>query len=511
MNLKSIIFVIPIYKKMDANHEFTIERIKKELLKQEKIKPNDKYIVLYRSIKNCILNTELSDNWLLPPTRVLAAALKVSRTTVLKAYELLQLEKIILSKEGSGSRVSYSQISENNKPEIQIVDSKEYPPISKIGKSYLKNIKLINRLPNESIAFRPGLPPLDIFPIGQWKTLLNTYWQHVKSSGLSYSKATGIIELKKSICDYLNISRNIKCKHEQLVIVSGSLQSLYLVATTLINKGDEVVLENPVFPNIHSVFRSSKAKLIPLNLDDEGINIKELNQIKAQPKIICVTPSNHYPLGIKMSLNRRKELLDWASRNKALIIENDYENEISNVEYNIPTIFSLDKEDRTIYMGTFNRLLHPSIRLGYMIVPKYLVHAIEALQEHSHRFVSPEVQMVMEQFINKSYLYQHIKNCIKTARRRHDLFKDEFLKNCHSMYIQEKPFSSLHLVAFFKENITAEHEKYVIDKLAENNITAFALSKCYITEPKKFGLILGYSSVRSKVISRKMKIMGKIL
>jgi len=499
---------------MNTNYKFAIQRIHQEYDLQKQRKPFNKYIVLYRAIKQCILNIELPHDWMLPSTRILAEELGLSRTTVIKSYELLLLEKLIISKTGSGNRINYDNSStlQTDLSKQEPLEDFSYPEISQKGHSYLKNISLINRLPTNNLAFRPGLPPIDVFPVNQWKKLLNAYWRHVKSSSLSYSQSTGLNELKHSICNYLNISRNVKCNPDQVVIVSGSLQSLYLIANTLINKGDAVVLENPLFPNVHSVFKSSEANLIPIGLDNEGISIDEMNSISHQkPKLIHTTPSNHYPLGIKMSLKRRQEILKWASDNKALIIENDYENEIANFQTSIPTIYSLDTEDRTIYMGTFNRLLHPSIRLGYMIVPKYLIRVVEALQEHSHRFVSPSIQIVMNQFIEKNYLFSHLKNCIEVAKERHDLFINEFEKVSKHMYIQEKPFSSFHLLAYFKAKVTVEHEKEIIRKLNEQNITTFSLSKCYIDSAKQQGLILGYSSVRATTLKRKIKKMEGII
>lgn len=497
---------------MNTNHLFATERIQKEFAKNtsEKII----YISLYKAIKQCILNTELPNGWLLPATRILADELKISRTSVLKAYELLLLEKLIISKSGSGNKINYQPEEKvTQKKNIAIPEfSSKYPEISEKGISYLKNTSIINRLDNDVIAFRPGLPPLDVFPINQWKKLLNSYWRHIKSSGLSYSKSTGQLELKKSICNYLNISRNVKCSHEQLVITSGSLQSLYLIANTIINKGDTVVIENPLFPNVHSVFRSSQANLVAVSIDNEGIDIKKIaSKTIENPKLIHVTPSNHYPLGTKMSLERRKELLDWASENSCLIIENDYENEIANYTEQVPTIYSLDNEDRTIYMGTFNRLLHSSIRLGYMIVPSYLMPAVEALLEHSHRFVAPSIQMVMDQFIEKNYLYQHIKNSINVAKERHDLFKNLFKTHVKSMYIQEKPFSSFHILAFFNSEKTIKEEAEIIQQLKALQIMAYPLSKCYVGELQKTGLIFGYAAVRSSIIKKNIEKMGRIL
>ena len=497
---------------MNTNYKFAINRIQKEYLNQEKIKPFNKYVVLYRSIKQCILNNELPHDWLLPSTRILAQELEISRTTTNKAYELLQLEKLILSKAGSGNRVNHNS-SRNSEIEInkKYINKSLYPSISQKGVSYLNNFSLLNRPHDSNLAFRPGLPPIDVFPVNQWKKLLDAYWRHIKSSGLSYSNSTGIEELKKSIRNYLNVSRNIKCDYEQIIIVSGSLQSLYLITNTLIDKDDSVVIENPLFPNVHSVFKSSEANLIPIDLDNEGIDIAQMNTIKKQVKVAHITPSNHYPLGTKMSLKRRHEVLNWAAKNKSLIIENDYENEIANAVESIPTIFSLDAEDRTIYMGTFNRLLHPSIRLGYMIVPKYLVNTVAAIQEHSHRFVTPSIQVVMNQFIEKNYLFQHINNSIDVAKTRHDLFISLFNEKSKNMYIQNKSFSSFHVLALFKNYVSVKDEKKIIEALKKQNITVFSLSKCYVGKPKLKGLIIGYSSVKPNIIKEKVNKMVKLL
>jgi len=507
---------MPKLETMNTNNKFALERIAthfQHLSEDDKVQ-GSKYILLYQAIKKCILAMELPYGWNIPSTRVLSDTLDLSRTTILKAYELLVLEKLIVAKAGSGYKTNYQQ--EEKTASAKIRENEEanfhYPSISENGKAYFKNIVLINRDKNDHVAFRPGLPPLDIFPINRWKNLLNMYWRHVKSSGLGYSQSSGLEELKKAVCSYLNVSRNIKCQSDQIVIVSGSLQSLYLIANTLIDPDDAVVVENPVFPNVHSVFKSSRAKVLPVGLDDQGIDVHAMREIQnIQPKLIHVTPSNHYPLGTKMTLQRRKEILDYAEEKGALIIENDYEHEIGNIQEFVPSIFSLDNQDRTIYMGTFNRILHPSMRLGYMLVPRYLKPIVEALQDHSHRFVPPSMQMVMQQFIEKNYLYQHIENCISVAKERFDLFNTEFEKHVKHMTLQPIAFASFHRLAFFNRPTTQKEELEIIEKLSASGIKALSLSKCYIGTPEQTGLIFGYSAVRPTVIKQKIQVMGQIL
>jgi GntR family transcriptional regulator/MocR family aminotransferase len=494
---------------VSTNFKFALKKIEESYHHDGIQRNGPKYVILYKAIKKTILSAELPHNWLLPSTRKLANYLHISRTTVLKAYDLLQLEKLIESKIGSGFRVKYN-VSQTIAHENIKSNSEElvnYPKISEKGMAFTDNIALVNSLSRNHLAFRPGLPPVDVFPVNRWKNLLNTYWRYIKSSNLSYSSATGLDQFKNSIANYLNVSRNIKCNPEQIVIVSGSLQSLYLIATTLIDKGDTVILENPVFPNVHSVFKSSQANIIPCPLDHQGLAIHKVEKLKTVPKIIHVTPSNHYPLGTKMSLERRQEILEWASQHKTLIIENDYEHEISNLNMAIPTIYSLDTEDRTIYMGTFNRLLHPSIRLGYMIVPKYLVKTVKALQEHSHRFVSPSIQVVMNQFIERNYLYQHIKTAIDTAKERYALFYSEFVQISKNMTLLDHKATSFHVVAVFNTSGSETLESKTIDILSNLNVTVHALSRCYITDQKRYGLIFGYAAVQPSRLKKKIQSM----
>ena len=188
---------------MNTNHVFALNRIKSSFEKHNKKRLKKKYISLYLAIKDCIHKVELPHLWIIPSTRILAIEMNLSRTTVVKAYELLSLEKLILPKRGSGFSVNFSSntIVDSKQIKNQLVDNSLYPELSEKGYAYLQNITLLDRESNKGIAFRPGLPPLDIFPVNQWKNLLNIYWRHVKSSGLSNSPSSGINALKINICN----------------------------------------------------------------------------------------------------------------------------------------------------------------------------------------------------------------------------------------------------------------------------------------------------------------------
>jgi GntR family transcriptional regulator/MocR family aminotransferase len=454
------------------------------------------YINLYESIKKAIIDRALDENIKLPPSRVLAQDLEISRSTVIKAYDLLVLEKYVNAVPGSG----YYIASIRNKKihynlNTHAVKKGSYPKISKRGASYKKNIQIINRTSNKGIAFRPGLPPLDVFPVHQWKKLSNDYWRTVKSSQLSYSNTIGLEDLRLNISNYLKIYRNIDCHPDQIIITTGSLHSLSLIGDSLIDKNDEVVIENPTYPNAYNLFNSLKAKICAAEIDNEGINIKKVTC--KHPKLIYTTPSNQYPTGIKMSLNRRQELLKWASKKNAIIVEDDYDHEFSNWEKPISSIFSLDKQDRTVYLGTFNKLLHPSLRMGYMIVPPYLLDVIRALYQQSSRFVSPPLQRTLSTFIDRDYLNKHLRRVIEVSVERKAVFLENFLNYFEDSIPINPKNTGLHIIGHLDAKISdVEFSNF----LKSSNIIAHPYSRYFINGNKQNGIVMGYSSVNKKVI-----------
>jgi len=478
-------------------------------LKEKQAQKRSKYFLLYEAIKQSILKADLPAELQLTPSRALAKDLDLSRSTVLKAYELLSLEGYISAIQGSGYQINAINASVNN--ELPKVDLEiAYPALSAVASGFMKNVDSLNTTDDKSVGFRPGLPPLDIFPVNQWKNLSNSYWRYVKSSALTYSPSSGNEQLKKSLAAYLNLSRGIKCESSQIIIVAGSLQSLYLLGNVIMDPGDSIVVEDPTFPNVKSIFSSLRTQLLGVPLDEQGIKVEAMDSAAhKRAKLIHLTPSNHYPLGVRMSKKRRLEVLDWAKRHNAFIIENEYEHEINNYSESIPSLFSLDQEARTIFLGTFNRLLHPSIRVGYMVLPPYLIDAVEALLKHSHRFVTPSIQVVLNQFIEKKYIYNHIKKVVEVADRR----KGYFIRSFEELFADRLPLQSsavrsLHLLAKVEGKLS---DREIKERMEREHILVHTLSKCAIQQPGTNGLIFGYSSVREQTARRKLDRMAELI
>lgn len=465
------------------------------------------YMKLSNSFISAINKKKLVKGYQLPPTRLLAKDMGLSRSTVIKAYEILCLENYIYAVQGSGyyvNDIKDKKIKYSLRTHKQIT---KYPEISDRAGHFSSGITLMNRGHNKGIAFRPGLPPLDVFPVRQWQNLTNNYWRDIKYSDMSYSHALGLDCLRRNIADYLKMYRNIQCDYSQIIIVTGSLHSLSIIGDLLLNRKDEVVVENPTYANALAVFNSLKAKIIPAEIDSEGLSLDSLSHVKLKRgKLIFTTPSNQYPTGVQMSLKRRLELLDWAQENNMIIVEDDYDNEFSNWESPITSLFGLDKGNRVFYQGTFNKILHPSIRLGYLIAPPYYVDSIKAMFEQSLRFISPVTQKVMSDFIEKDYLNQHLRKVVQVVNERKQFFVDHF-KNVFDDSVEIQPANQgLHLMAKLPDDMCdIEVSKMLIDK----EIISFPYSKYFIKNKKEKGLVMGFSSVSTPVIKQKLEKMAR--
>tara|TARA_R110002096_G_C14660704_1_gene727763 strand:+ start:18726 stop:20204 length:1479 start_codon:yes stop_codon:yes gene_type:complete len=462
------------------------------------------YINLYNALKEAIITKALNENIKLPPSRILAKDLEVSRSTILKAYDLLVLEKYVKSIPGSGY---YIAASKNKKVQYNLntqIEIGKYPKISKRGTSFKKGLQIINNRSDVGIAFRPGLPPLDIFPVQQWKKITNNYWRSVKSSQLSYSNTIGLKSLRDNISNYLKLYRNIECQSDQIIITTGSLHSLSLISDALIDKHDEVVIENPTYPHAYNLFNSLKANIHSADIDKEGLMIKNVKCKK--PKLIYTTPSNQYPTGVKMSSNRRIELLNWVTKKGSIIIEDDYDHEFSNWEAPVSSIFSLDKQQRTVYLGTFNKLLHPSIRIGYMIVPHYLLDTIIGLYEQSSRFVSPSLQSILSDFIEKDYLNKHLRKVIEVTIERKQFFLEQFENTFGEEISINSSNTGLHFIGKLNPKT---NDVAVSTHFRNNGIIAHPFSNYFTGISNENGLVMGYSSVNKKVIKETIHKMRK--
>ena len=464
------------------------------------------YVNLYTAFKKAILNRTLETGSKLPPSRVLANDLGISRSTVLKAIDLLLVEHYITAKKGSGYYVCPPQ-DKKIKRNISAIEKKGgYPPLSQKGLAFGNTAKWAVEDNNNGVAFRPGLPPLDIFPVQIWKKLIDDYWKRITPSELSYCNTIGLECLRKNLAYYLKVYRDIHCHPDQIIVTTGSLHSLYLASNILLEPNDEVVVENPTYPMAYRLFKSLGADIKAAEVNNEGLNLSELACQK--PKFVYTTPSCQYPTGVKMSLKRRSELLKWAAQKETFIIEDDYNHEFSNWEKPIGSLYGMDSQERVIYLGTFNKLIHPSLRLGYMIVPDQLLDAVSGLYKQSSRFASRQNQKAMSAFIEKDHLNKHLRRVIDTAKERKEIFVDHFTNTLGGSFSLDCSCLGLHLIANSKLSIS---DKQVEHELLQHNIRVNALSNYYVLPSNANGMVMGFCSVNPKQIKQTILKMGEII
>ena len=325
---------------------------------------------LYEELRQAILSGRLLPGGRIPSTRSLAKSLGISRTTITQSYEQLLSEGYIETIVGSGTFVC-TQLPDDllHSTPIQSAGKMTRPPVklSKYG-SYLIETDNLTRIaePDIPLSFRYGRPAFNEFPLKLWRKLLSRYccsnldWLDYSTDNLGYKP------LREAITRYLSRSRAVNCIPEQVLIVNGTQQALDLIMRLLIEPDDVIVLEDPGYLSARLIFQTHGAKLLPIAVDESGLVVKHLaNYSSEQIRLVYVTPSHQFPTGAILSLPRRLELLTWAQQTGALIIEDDYDSEYRYGDRPIPALQGLDNSDSVLYIGTFSKVLFPSLRIGY--------------------------------------------------------------------------------------------------------------------------------------------------
>ena len=371
------------------------------------------YYQVYQRLRASILLGQLSPGTRLPSTRQMAYDLGVSRNTMMSAFDQLIAEGYVEGHVGSGTFVSPTLPEEllearlKTKPILRIETNRR--SLSGRGKAIAKTSVTVAAPAGRLRPFVPGIPALDQFPMSLWSRLVARRWRDESRRLLNYGPAAGYMPLREAIAAYLGPSRGVQCKPDQIVIVSGTQQALDLSARVLLDPGDSVLVEEYCYSAARAAFKGAGACLVPVRVDDAGLDISDPAASSSNARVAYVTPSHQYPLGVTMSLSRRLALLDWANRTSAWILEDDYDSEYRYVARPLAALQGLDKSGRVIYIGTFSKVLFPSLRLGYMVVPSDLVEPF-ARARAGVGWCCPFIdQAVLADFISEGHFTRHIR------------------------------------------------------------------------------------------------------
>ncbi len=332
------------------------------------------YRWLYGSLRAEILRGRLRPGARLPSTRDLASQYGLARGTIVNAFEQLKSEGYVEGSLGSGTHVSKILPEKlldvaSKSAAKSALHGKRQPEISDYG----RRAKLWTGYEDRPIrAFRANLPALDLFPATLWTKITLQCLRRISTRQLMGCDPLGYVPLRQAVVEYLSRSRGVRCVPEQVAIVSGVQEALDLTGRLLLNPGDRVCVENPGYPGAVLTFQAFGAKVCAAGVDDQGI---EIRQLPAQGvRLIYLTPGHQFPLGTTMTLARRLELLEWARQSGTVIFEDDYDSEYRYSGRPIPALQGLDDSGLVLYAGSFSKVLFPSLRLGYVVIPFCLLH-----------------------------------------------------------------------------------------------------------------------------------------
>ena len=306
---------------------------------------------------------------------------------------------------------------------------------------------------------------------------------------MAYGDPMGSMKFREAIAEYLGAARAVRCDAAQIMVVTGSQQALQICARVLFNPGDPVWMEEPGYPGAHQAFESAGVRMVPVPLDGDGLNLKEGLRRSRRAKGAYLTPSHQYPWGTTMSAARRVEMLQWAARAGAWIIEDDYDSEFRFESRPIGALQGIDTSSSVIYVGTFSKVLFPALRLGYVVVPKDLVAAFSAVRDATDIFSSTLYQAVMADFIREGHFARHLRRMRTLYMERRSALVEAIRTQLGGMLEVVGAEAGMHLVALLPPGMD---DREVARVAARNGISAMPLSICHLKQGGRGGLILGY-------------------
>jgi GntR family transcriptional regulator/MocR family aminotransferase len=455
---------------------------------------------VYTGLRDSILEGRLHPGASMPSTRDLPSLLGVGRNTVLAAYDELQAEGFIESRVGSGTYVARrlpdeylrtQKAARNGQTQLRRQPEAEPTRLSARGQRIVSAPPFQKAFWRRPEPFYPGLPDYDLLPLDTWRKLSDKVLGQPRRTYLGYGSPGGYWPLRMVIAEYLAASRGVRCRAEQVIIVSGSQQGIDFATRVLVDEGEDIWMEDPGYDGARSVFRAAGANVVPVPVDHEGMIVSEGIARAPHGRLAYITPSHQYPLGHPMSISRRRELLAWATANQAWIIEDDYDSEFRYSGRPQPALQGMqDGSNRVIYVGTFSKVLFPSLRLGYMVVPEKLIYALLAARSLSDRHQSTLSQAVLTDFIVGGHFVRHVRRSRVAYAERQECMLVRLAHEAPGLIQASSDPAGMSLVGWLPPGVP---DLNVAERLAAVGIYAPPLSYFAMEEQPRGALVLGYT------------------
>jgi GntR family transcriptional regulator/MocR family aminotransferase len=458
---------------------------------------------LFRALKRAVMDGRLAAGSPLPPTRTLATELGLSRNTVVAAYERLRAEHLAVARVGSGTFVA----------SIDVPRRPGGAPRERIDtpSAYAARLRSLPLLPLPAgrahlpIHLQYGEPLTHPGLYAAWARALA---QAAVRTPPGYPPPQGLPELRTQIAAYLGRRRGVVCTADDIVVVNGTQQAFALLARVLLDEGDRVAIEEPGYALAKHCFMAHGARLVPVAVGAAGLDARCLPD--GPLKLIAVTPSHQFPLGVSMTLPLRSALLEHAARVGAWIAEDDYDGEFGFEGRVLPALRSLDDGDRVIYVGSFSKTMLPSLRLGYIVCPRALRKDI-VLSKRLVDVATPAIeQQALADFMAGGAFDRHLRRSAVELRRRRDALLDGLERHAAGRVVVQDSGAGMHLVARLP-GYDARALQALIDAAAERGLGLYSLTPHFETPPAEQALLVGFASASVAQIRKATRLIGECL
>jgi GntR family transcriptional regulator / MocR family aminotransferase len=456
---------------------------------------------IYNSLREAILDGRLAPNYRLPPTRELSEHLGISRYTVATAYARLTAEGFLEGRVGAGTFVAPTKpfISKRRAPSSNALQARE-------AFHKVRPIPLHGDTPEPRFDLSICLPDATLFPVDDWRRYISRELRPSAMCRTKYLDPAGESQLRDAVARWIGLSRSVCAGADDVIVTHGAQQGLDLIGRVLIEPGICVAVEEPGYPPARRLFASLGATIVPVPVDNEGIVVEALPR---RARLVYVTPSHQFPLGMPMSMERRHALLAWSDKHNAAIIEDDYDSEYRFANRPLEPLQSLDSNGRVIYVGSFSKVLSPVLRLGFLVAPASLIPALLTAKQLSDWHEPLTIQTALARYLADGGLARHVQRTRRIYRQRHEYILHRIDGPLGTVLQRIPSAAGLHISALLSAPEASESE--IVCKARKAGIAINGLARFHALHPTRRGLLIGFGAISLEWLDEAMTRLGSVL
>lgn len=449
------------------------------------------YRQLYQQLREQIIDGALPPGTRLPSSRRLAHDRGIARITVSQAYSQLAAEGYVETRPGSGTYVT----TDLRQPSPAVAAGEPGSELTGWGRRALalgRRATASEDGARVEIDFGLGRPFAEDFPYDIWRRLLAQYLSTDDAVLSRYGSAAGFQPLREALAHYLNQVRGVRCVAEQVVIVSGAQQALDILSRLLLSPGDKVLMESPGYTDARTLFELHQARIVALPVDDEGLPVEAI-PAETNARLVFVTPAHQFPRGGTMPLSRRQALLAWAAEHDAVIIEDDYDGDLRYDGFSQSALQGLDQAGRVVYLGTFSKVLFPALRLGYLVLPPWLVEPFVRAKDLVDRGAPTLTQAAMADFIVEHHFQRHLRRLRRLYGEKRAILVAELERHLGERVRYSAVQAGLHILVYLEPGLD---EARVVREAARRGVRVYPGAPFHMEADPPPSILLGFSGLR---------------